>query len=131
MYFGSAAVRVVALSDDPNVLPRPEGEPLQLGAVGPDALTLRGPESEEERRDLEWVLDERRAVSRAHLPGVTALCVCQRLCGPRKPLDESGQPSSPHFNDEAQRYASGNLRPVYFTQADLAGHIERTYHPGQ
>lgn len=44
---------------------------------------------------------------------------------------ESGQPGSPHFNDEAQRYASGNLRPVYFYQADLAGHAERTYHPGQ
>jgi acyl-homoserine-lactone acylase len=44
---------------------------------------------------------------------------------------ESGQPGSPHFNDEAGRYASGNLRPVYFYQADLTGHIERTYHPGQ
>jgi acyl-homoserine-lactone acylase len=44
---------------------------------------------------------------------------------------ESGHPDSPHFNDQAERYASGNLRPVYFYQADLAGHIERTYHPGQ
>ena len=44
---------------------------------------------------------------------------------------ESGHPDSPHFNDEAPRYASGNLRPVYFYQADLAGHIERTYHPGE
>jgi len=44
---------------------------------------------------------------------------------------ESGDPRSPHFNDEAQRYASGNVRPVYFTQADLAGHTERSYHPGQ
>ncbi len=44
---------------------------------------------------------------------------------------ESGHPDSPHFNDEAGRYASGNLRPVYFYQADLAGHGERTYHPGQ
>jgi acyl-homoserine-lactone acylase len=44
---------------------------------------------------------------------------------------ESGNPASPHFNDEAQRYASGNLRPVYFYQADLAGHTERSYHPGQ
>jgi acyl-homoserine-lactone acylase len=44
---------------------------------------------------------------------------------------ESGHPDSPHFNDEAQRYASGNLRPVYFYQADLAGHIERSYHPGE
>ncbi|MGH9482918.1 MAG: penicillin acylase family protein, partial [Terriglobales bacterium] len=27
---------------------------------------------------------------------------------------ESGDPSSPHFHDEAERYASGNLRTVYF-----------------
>lgn len=44
---------------------------------------------------------------------------------------ESGNPSSPHFNDQAQRYASGNLREVYFHPDQLVGHIERTYHPGQ
>ena len=27
---------------------------------------------------------------------------------------ESGDPASKHFNDEAQRYATGNLRDVYF-----------------
>ena len=43
---------------------------------------------------------------------------------------ESGDPLSPHFNDEAQRYASGNLREVYFYPADLKGHTERRYHPG-
>jgi acyl-homoserine-lactone acylase len=43
---------------------------------------------------------------------------------------ESGQPGSPHFNDEAGRYASGDLRPVYFYPADLEGHVERVYHPG-
>jgi acyl-homoserine-lactone acylase len=43
---------------------------------------------------------------------------------------ESGNPSSPHFNDQAERYASGNLRPVYFYREDLEGHIARTYHPG-
>ena len=43
---------------------------------------------------------------------------------------ESGHPGDSHFNDEAERYASGDLRPVYFYDADLAGHIERTYHPG-
>ncbi|TMJ19270.1 MAG: penicillin acylase family protein [Alphaproteobacteria bacterium] len=43
---------------------------------------------------------------------------------------ESGHPESPHFNDEAQRYASGDLRPVYFYAEDLAGHVERSYHPG-
>ena len=43
---------------------------------------------------------------------------------------ESGSPASPHFNDEAQRYASGNLREVYFYPDQLNGHTERTYHPG-
>jgi len=43
---------------------------------------------------------------------------------------ESGHPDSPHFNDEAGRYASGNLRPVYFYPDDLKGHVERSYMPG-
>jgi acyl-homoserine-lactone acylase len=43
---------------------------------------------------------------------------------------ESGDPASPHFNDEAGRYASGNLRDVYFYPDQLNGHTERTYHPG-
>jgi acyl-homoserine-lactone acylase len=44
---------------------------------------------------------------------------------------ESGNPSSPHFNDEAGRYATGNLREVYYYRDQLEGHIERRYHPGQ
>jgi acyl-homoserine lactone acylase PvdQ len=43
---------------------------------------------------------------------------------------ESGHPSSPHFIDEVPRYASGNLREVYFYPDQLTGHTERTYHPG-
>jgi len=43
---------------------------------------------------------------------------------------ESGHPDSPHFNDEAERYAAGNLRPVYFYRSQLKGHTEREYHPG-
>jgi acyl-homoserine-lactone acylase len=43
---------------------------------------------------------------------------------------ESGHPGSPHFDDEAGRYASGGLRKVYFWPEDLQGHTERTYHPG-
>jgi acyl-homoserine lactone acylase PvdQ len=42
---------------------------------------------------------------------------------------ESGDPASPHFNDEAERYASGRLRDVYFYRSQLAGHTEREYHP--
>jgi acyl-homoserine-lactone acylase len=43
---------------------------------------------------------------------------------------ESGDPSSPHFGDQAERYSTGNLREVYFYRSDLNGHIEREYHPG-
>jgi acyl-homoserine-lactone acylase len=43
----------------------------------------------------------------------------------------SGHPDSPHFSDEAVRYASGDLREVYFYPAQLEGHTERTYHPGR
>ena len=44
---------------------------------------------------------------------------------------ESGDPRSPHFNDQATRYATGDLRGVYFYPSQLNGHIEREYHPGQ
>jgi acyl-homoserine-lactone acylase len=44
---------------------------------------------------------------------------------------ESGDPASPHFNDQAVRYSTGNLREVYFYPAQLEGHTERRYHPGQ
>ncbi|HEX9606281.1 MAG TPA: penicillin acylase family protein [Gemmatimonadaceae bacterium] len=44
---------------------------------------------------------------------------------------ESGNPSSRHFNDEAQRYSTGNLRDVYFYPSQLKGHTARVYHPGE
>ncbi len=43
---------------------------------------------------------------------------------------ESGDPASKHFGDQAERYATGNLRPVYFYPNQLQGHVERVYHPG-
>ena len=43
----------------------------------------------------------------------------------------SSVPGSKHFNDQGQRYAMGDLRDVYFYRADLDGHIEREYKPGQ
>ena len=43
---------------------------------------------------------------------------------------ESGDPSSPHFNDQAKRYSTGDLREVYFYRPQLEGHVERQYHPG-
>ena len=43
---------------------------------------------------------------------------------------ESGNPSSKHFNDEAERYATGNLRDVYYYPEQLKGHTEKVYSPG-
>ena len=43
---------------------------------------------------------------------------------------ESGDPRSRHFNDEAERYSTGNLRDIYFYRSQLRGHTEREYHPG-
>jgi acyl-homoserine-lactone acylase len=43
---------------------------------------------------------------------------------------ESGHPASRHFDDEAERYSTGNLREVYFYRSQLQGHTERQYHPG-
>jgi acyl-homoserine-lactone acylase len=40
---------------------------------------------------------------------------------------ESGHADSKHFNDEAQRYATGNLREVYFYPEDVRSHTEREY----
>jgi acyl-homoserine-lactone acylase len=42
---------------------------------------------------------------------------------------ESGDPQSRHFLDQAQRYADGNFRRIYFYPAELNGHIEKSYHP--
>ena len=43
---------------------------------------------------------------------------------------QSGNPKSRHFDDQIQRYATGQLRPIYFTPADLKGHVARRYTPG-
>jgi acyl-homoserine-lactone acylase len=44
---------------------------------------------------------------------------------------ESGNPASRHFNNQAKRYCTGDLREVYFYRSQLEGHIEREYHPGR
>jgi acyl-homoserine-lactone acylase len=43
---------------------------------------------------------------------------------------ESGDPKSPHFNDQAERYSRGDLREVYFYPSQLTPHTKRTYRPG-
>jgi acyl-homoserine-lactone acylase len=40
-------------------------------------------------------------------------------------------PRSPHFNDQAERYSTGDLREVYFHPSQLEGHTTRTYRPGR
>ena len=40
-------------------------------------------------------------------------------------------PGSKHFNDQAQRYATGNLRDVYFYRDQVDAHTERSYKPGK
>ena len=42
----------------------------------------------------------------------------------------NSDPASPHFNDQAARYAKGDLRDVYFYPAQLKGHTKREYRPG-
>ena len=44
---------------------------------------------------------------------------------------ESGDVQSKHFSDQAVRYSKGDLRDVYFYPAQLQGHTERSYHPGE
>jgi acyl-homoserine-lactone acylase len=43
---------------------------------------------------------------------------------------QSGVMGSKHFADQIDRYASGNLRDIYFYREQLDGHTEKTYHPG-
>lgn len=43
---------------------------------------------------------------------------------------ESGDPASPHFVDQADRYSRGLFKDVLFYRDDIERHAERTYHPG-
>lgn len=43
---------------------------------------------------------------------------------------QSGDPKSPHFTDQAHRWASGDLRTVYFWPDQIKAHAKRVYHPG-
>jgi acyl-homoserine lactone acylase PvdQ len=43
----------------------------------------------------------------------------------------NSDPASPHFNDQAERYAAGNLRDVYFYPAQIEAHARRVYKPGR
>lgn len=43
---------------------------------------------------------------------------------------ESGDPESPHFDDQIQLYADGELRPVYYYPEEIEANAQRTYNPG-
>jgi acyl-homoserine lactone acylase PvdQ len=44
---------------------------------------------------------------------------------------QSGNPASPHFDDQAQRYADVEFKDVAFYREDVEKRAERTYHPGE
>ena len=44
---------------------------------------------------------------------------------------ESGDPTSPHFTDQAAMYARGELKDVLYTKDDIEKNLERKYHPGE
>ncbi|MSU65043.1 MAG: acylase [Opitutus sp.] len=43
----------------------------------------------------------------------------------------SGDPKSPHFNDQAPRYTKAQFKDVLFYRDDVTRGAERTYHPGE
>ncbi len=44
---------------------------------------------------------------------------------------ESGDPDSPHFDDQAEIYATGDLRAVHFYPDEIEANAQRRYRPGQ
>jgi acyl-homoserine lactone acylase PvdQ len=43
---------------------------------------------------------------------------------------QSGDPASPHFADQAQRYADREFKEVAYYREDVERRAQRTYHPG-
>lgn len=44
---------------------------------------------------------------------------------------QSGDPASPHFVDQAERYATGQFKDVAFYREDVERRAQRRYHPGE
>ncbi len=44
---------------------------------------------------------------------------------------ESSDPSSPHFQDQANMYSKAQFKQVLFYPEDIKAHLQRRYHPGQ
>jgi acyl-homoserine-lactone acylase len=43
----------------------------------------------------------------------------------------SGDPRSPHFNDQAELYAKGQFKDVLYYRDDVERNAERKYRPGE
>lgn len=44
---------------------------------------------------------------------------------------QNGNPASPHFDDQAQRYADAEFKDVAYYREDVEKRAKRTYHPGE
>jgi len=44
---------------------------------------------------------------------------------------QSGDPSSPYFNDQAQRYADMKFKDAAYYREDVLARATSTYHPGE
>ncbi|MCB9082090.1 MAG: penicillin acylase family protein [Lewinellaceae bacterium] len=44
---------------------------------------------------------------------------------------QSGDPNSPHFNDQSEMFCNGEFKTVNFYPEDVRKNASRTYHPGQ
>lgn len=44
---------------------------------------------------------------------------------------QSGDPKSPHFDDQAQPYADVKFKEVPYYREDVEARAKRTYHPGE
>jgi len=42
---------------------------------------------------------------------------------------QSDDPKSPHYTDQCEMFAKGEWKPVFFTEADIAANLERSYRP--
>jgi acyl-homoserine-lactone acylase len=47
------------------------------------------------------------------------------------PYSESSNPASPHFNDQLRLFAQNQFKRVWFSEADIQQHLERSYRPSR
>lgn len=47
------------------------------------------------------------------------------------PYGESDHPESDHYDDQAELYAQGKLKPVFFTEDEISANLKLKYRPGE